>query len=117
MAEPSATCKGIAFEFPEKKRDEVVGYLKQREGRGFDLADQEIRLENGDRVTAIVAIYSGERLLNGKSLAELAAMARVADGLSGSCVDYVTNLAAKLAELGINDPVVRDFQRLIQRPA
>lgn len=112
--EPSATCTGIAFEFSEEKRPEVLDYLRQREGRGFDLKQYEIRLEGGDRVAAIVAIYSGKNLLSGKSVIELAAMARVAEGVNGPCVDYVTNLAAKLSELGIDDPAVHDFQRLIQ---
>jgi hypothetical protein len=60
-AEPLASCKGVAFEFPEEKRGEVLDYLAQREA-GFDLNEKEIRLENenGDSVMAVVAIYAGK---------------------------------------------------------
>jgi cation transport protein ChaC len=114
-AESSASCKGVAFEFPEEKRREVLDYLKQREGKGFDLKPYEIRLENGDRVRAVAPIYSGKNLLTGRSLAELAAMARAAEGDEGPCTDYVRNIAAKLSELGISDPAVDKFRRLLKK--
>jgi len=47
VADPSATCTGIAFQFPEEQGLKVLDYLKRREGKGFDLNQQEIRLENG----------------------------------------------------------------------
>src|ERR1700738_4089117 len=74
-AEPSASCKGVAFEFPEEKRREVLDYLTQREA-GFDLNEKEIRLENenGDSVMAVVAIYAGENLLSERSLSKVLAM-------------------------------------------
>ena len=99
-----ATCVGIAFEFPEEKWGEVLDYIIKREGRGFDSTNKRgSRLESGDQVTAVVAIYSGENLLSGKSLVELVAIVRATEGVNGPCIDYVTNLAAKLSELGIND--------------
>jgi cation transport protein ChaC len=111
-AEPSATCKGVAFEFPEEKRREVVDYLNQREA-GFDLNEKAIRLENEncDTVMAMVWIYSGENLLSGRSLSELVAMVGAAKGDHGSCIDYVRNIEAKLSELGIHDPAVDELQR------
>jgi glutathione-specific gamma-glutamylcyclotransferase len=112
-AESSTTCKGVAFEFPEERRREVVDYLNQREA-GFDLNEKEIRLENenGDSVMAVVPIYSGKNLLSGRSLSELVAMVWAAKGDHGSCIDYVRNIAAKLSELGIHDPAVDELQRV-----
>jgi hypothetical protein len=43
----------------------------------------------------------------------LKALARAAEGVNGPCIDYVTNLAVKLSELGINDPAVDDFLRAL----
>ena len=113
-ADPSRTCKGVAFEFPEEKRQKVIDYLKTREGKGFRLQQTEIRLENGDRVSAIVPIYSGKNLLGRRSPAELAAMARTAGGDNGKCVDYVRNIAMKLADLGVDDPDVDEFWRALK---
>jgi cation transport protein ChaC len=112
--DPSRSCKGVAFEFPEAKRNEVVAYLQEREGKGFGLQPVEVRLESGDRVTAVAPIYSGKNLLSGKSLAELAAMARIAQGVDGKCIDYARNIATKLAELGIDDPEVDEFRRALE---
>jgi cation transport protein ChaC len=114
VADPSRSCKGIAFEFPEEKRNEVIDYLKKREGNGFDLQPVEIRLESGDRVSAIVPIYSGKNLISGRSPAELAVMARTAQGEDGKCVDYARNIAIKLAELGIDDPEVAEFWHTLE---
>ena len=108
--EPSASCDGVAFEFPEEKRREILDYLEQREGKDFEPKQQEIRLENGDLVTALVAIYSGKNLLSGRSVAELVTMASAAEGNCGSCIDYVKNIAAKLSELEIHDPAVDEFE-------
>lgn len=112
-ADSSASCKGLAFEFPEAKRGEVLAFLEKREGKGFELGEHEIRLESGDRVKAVVPIYCGKSLLKGKSVLELAAMARLAVGADGRCIDYVRNVAAKLAELGIYDPAVEEFRRAL----
>jgi cation transport protein ChaC len=111
--DPSRSCKGVAFEFPEEKRREVIAYLEKREGNGFSLQPLEVRLESGDRVNAVAPIYSGQNLLSGKSLADLANMVRIAQGVDGKCIDYARNIAAKLAELGIDDPEVDEFWRAL----
>ena len=108
-ADPSRTCKGVAFEFPEARRQELIAYLKGREGKGFHLRQTEIEIEKRHRVSAVVAIYSEQSLLCGKSTDERAAMARTAEGDRGRCIDYVRNIAMKLAELGIDDRDVNEF--------
>src|SRR5258707_869494 len=49
----SATCHGVAFEFPEAKAQGVRNYLVEREG-GFDLRSYTVRLDDGSAATAIV---------------------------------------------------------------
>lgn len=115
VADPSRSCKGIAFEFPDERRQEVIDYLQKREGKGFNLNEKELRLDNGDRVDAIVLIYSGKNLLNGKSCTELAAMARTAEGESGKCIDYARELITKLDDLGIDDPDIDEFWRALKQ--
>jgi glutathione-specific gamma-glutamylcyclotransferase len=114
VADSSSNCKGIAFEFPERERGRVLACLEKREGKGFRFEPQKVRLESGDWVDALVPIYSGKNVLSGKTLAELARMARKAHGTKGSSVDYVRNAAGKLELLGIDDAVVKDFLREIE---
>jgi len=113
-ADSSASCKGIAFEFPEDKHSEVFAYLKKREG-GFEFSEQNVTLEDGNTVHALFPVYSGKNLLRGKSLIELAAMAKQAVGDCGRCVDYITNIFVKLAELGIKDRAVEEFRRALDQ--
>jgi hypothetical protein len=47
-AEPSASCKGVAFEFPEEKRGEVLDYLTQREASGRKDLDERTRQVTGN---------------------------------------------------------------------
>ena len=42
-------------------------------------------------------------------------MARLATGTDGKCADYVRGIADKLAELGIDDPAVREFWEAVQQ--
>jgi cation transport protein ChaC len=113
-ADSSSSCRGVAFEFPERKRGEVLAYLRRREGKGFALEEQKIQLESGNWVGAVVPIYSGTNLLSAKTYNELAKMACLAEGTNGAGVDYVQNLAGKLANLGIHDGEVDEFLTAIE---
>jgi cation transport regulator ChaC len=115
VADPSRTCEGLAFQFPDESRPQVINYLEKREGKGFNLDERELHLENGNRVNAIVPIYSGKNLVDGMSCTELAAMARTAEGDSGRCIDYARQVAKKLEDLGIVDPDVDEFWRALKQ--
>jgi hypothetical protein len=54
------TLEGESVEFSEEKRQEVLDYLEQREGKDFELTQQEIQLEDLDLVKALVAIIQGK---------------------------------------------------------
>jgi hypothetical protein len=49
-----AVCVGIAFEFPEERRDEVEAYLATREGKNFVLFCLEIIAKEAGSVQALV---------------------------------------------------------------
>jgi glutathione-specific gamma-glutamylcyclotransferase len=84
-----SSCRGIAFEFSEGRRADIVAYLAHREGRNFTLNEQPIVLETGVAVTTLVALYEGTNVLPPTSASEIAAMALRAKGVSGSCADYI----------------------------
>lgn len=112
-ATEGARCNGMAFEFRDDLADSVMAYLAKREG-GFELRPLTITLPDGAEVVATVPIYAqGKNLLVDKSAAELVAMIRAARGESGSCADYVRNVARLLRDAGIEDAAVEDFARAL----
>lgn len=99
-------CQGVAFQFDDKARENVLRELVAREGKTFPLREKPVRIDPGRTVTALVPIYEGDGLLTGKSLEDLAVMAIRAQGTLGSGLDYVRDVARHLAEAGIQDAAV-----------
>lgn len=111
--EDSSVCPGLAFEFSEKDQKEILGYLREREGKAFPLQERTVTLEDGREVKAFVPIYEGKNILN-ESLEELAKKACQAEGNSGKCADYVLNIETKLKALGIEDEEVSKMAELVR---
>lgn len=42
-------CRGIAFQFPDEKNENILSYLKDREGKNFQLVDVNITLEDNSK--------------------------------------------------------------------
>lgn len=105
----AAACRGIAFEFPENRKDEILAYLEAREGKAFPLREMTVRLDSGDEVSAFVPIYKGKNVIDGKTVVETALLVKTATGVHGPCIAYVRGLAEKLSELGIYDTAVTEL--------
>lgn len=110
-------CRGIAFQFPDAQKSEILSYLQEREGKAFQLQEVEVLLENQSEVLALVPLYNGQNLIEGQTTKELAAMALAASGTDGTCLSYVKGIAEKLMALGINDPAVSDLWKEINNLA
>lgn len=106
-------CRGIAFEFPDDHGESIREYLEIREGNSFPLVQVEVRLNDGVCTPAVVPIYTGKQLIEGRTLHELASMVRAASGTHGRCLDYVEGVATKLSEMGIDDPAVAELWKTI----
>lgn len=111
----NASCRGVAFQFPEERRPTVLSYLGKREGPTFPLKELSVTLEGGDKVIALVPIYEGRNIIPEKDLSKIAAMAIKAVGTDGSGVDYVRNIAEQVRASGVDDPVVADLWHEVQR--
>lgn len=111
----SSTCRGIAFEFPEDRADEVRAYLMKREGKAFVLRPLLIYLDDGSPVEALVPIYSGKNLLPIDDQAKLVRMTLRARGMDGSGIEYARSIARELAKVGIDDPVVAEMAQRVFR--
>lgn len=107
-------CEGIAFEFPDQRRQEILSYLNKREGTNFELKDFLIQTTEEGEIQAFIPVYTGKNIIPGKTTKELADMVRNARGTSGNCSDYIRKIAAKLQDLGIEDEAVTEFNEAIE---
>ena len=112
-----AECTGLAFEFPDSMCDRLCKWLLDREGSSFSLEQEDVLLQSGDHVRALVAIndQSARTYIGNQPAAERARLAKSARGTSGACVDYLKNVRAELSKLGIIDPVVGCFWAEVRR--
>ncbi|MBE1163030.1 gamma-glutamylcyclotransferase [Dyella sp. 7MK23] len=112
IADPKASCLGIAFQFPEQRQADVEAHLAEREGKNFALAALMITIDE-QQVPAMSPIYTGPAL-EIQAIEEMIAGIRRATGTNGSCFDYFANVYAELCKLGIDDPVVSRLWRSLQ---
>lgn len=114
-ASETDSCTGRAFEFDDSKGEEIIRYLRKREGPTCDLEEMDVVLPDGHRVPAIVPLNNPEAhtFIGDRSLKERAELARSARGEAGTCADYVRNIWKCLQELGIHDSAVEDFWKLV----
>ncbi len=106
IRDPDATCRGIAFAFPQEKARAVKNYLQTREGKNFPLEEHTIHLQNGEDVSAFFPLYKGKNLLGENDPKKLADMILSAQGRSGHCHDYFKGLIKEFANLHIDDPEI-----------
>ena len=78
-----------------------------------------VRLPDGREVQAVSPVNdrNADTYIGSDAVAQRAAMARVAEGKDGRCVDYVRNIRRRLTDLGINDPAVEEFAALVDSAA
>jgi len=109
----SAHCRGMAFEFPDDREQEILAYLTKREGNDFALDKLPTQLESGDEIAAIVPVYNGNNLIKAEVIEDVAKMVLQANGKSGRCFDYLKCVAEQLRHLGIDDPAVSELWRIV----
>jgi len=109
----STHCRGVAFEFPDDRKQEILSYLTEREGRDFVLRKLPAQLDGGDEIEAIVPIYEGKNLIRADSVDKIAKMVLQANGKNGSCVSYVKGILDKLCSLEIDDSAVTELWKTV----
>lgn len=113
----TGVCRGIAFRFPDTQEMEVLRYLEVREGKAFQLHKLLVRLEDHSEVSAVVPLYNGQNVIEGKTTEDLAAMVLAASGTSGTCLSYVVGVSEKLSAFGINDFSVSALMKALNTDA
>ena len=103
------SCRGVAFHVDGGARDDVIGYLRERElvTAVYHEAWRPVRLLTPEKPTVVALTYVADRAhaQYAGRLPREALLARVRDarGRSGDNASYVLNTAAHLKELGIAD--------------
>ena len=104
---PGGSCKGVAYRVPAAGRDQVYGYLTEREQiTGVYLESMcKVQLEDGRLVTALAYLVdrSHRQYAGDLPREELLRLVRQGVGRSGPCPDYIKNTAAHLEAIGIRD--------------
>ena len=113
--EPGGICEGVAYEVESGRLSDIEEQLRAFEGEAFKLTRTRVLVED-EEVEATVALSrpSHSDYLGRLPLAERVAMARLARGPGGTCLEYVEKTAAALEGLGIEDVRVRTFLERLQ---
>lgn len=102
------SCRGMAFEVPGDRHEEVLGYLRERElvTNVYFEARRPVRLESGRKIEALVYVVdrAHSQYAGRMSDAEIARIVSRSAGRSGHNLDYVLNTVRHLREEGIHDP-------------
>ena len=109
-----ATCRGVAFQFEDNDRaEELLRLLARREG--CKRRELPVLIDGGSAVKAWVYIYLGKNLIDEKTPpTKRAVMVLKAKGTRGCNFDYVEMIFEGLGSVGIDDPAVSEFWRIVQ---
>jgi len=109
-------CHGVAYRVPGGGRDAVLAALDHREKNGYERHVEVLRDREGQRFEGLV-YRAGERnpdFLGPAPLRAIAAQVAASHGPSGSNPEYVLELAAFVAALGVDEPHVIELARHVR---
>jgi cation transport protein ChaC len=109
------SCIGLAFRVPGDLRDEVLGYLRERELVTNVYLERllKIRLDDGETVEAVAYVVDRghEQYAGALDVTDAARVVSGAVGKSGNNEDYVLSTLEHLRALGISDHWLEDVAR------
>ncbi|HKJ00615.1 MAG TPA: gamma-glutamylcyclotransferase [bacterium] len=116
------SCVGVAYGVAAPDVPAALDYLDEREGAGYLRREQPLRLGlegAGPEVTAWVYIPNPEHpsYFGEQDFARLVALVAGGHGESGTALDYLRDLIAHLAEMGITEPELAHVLAAAQRHA
>ena len=117
VAEPGATCWGIAYQISENGAQSVFNYLDYREKGGFERYVEIFHALHPKRrplvheVIVYVARHDNPNYLGPAALTEMAHQIFHSTGPSGPNVEYLVKLADSLRSLGVVDDHVFELEQ------
>ena len=114
--EKGGECIGVLFEIEHADLKNVMEYLKEREGSGFDFPILDIEAK-GTIFQAVTSMYDikHEGFLGNMSFEQRALLVGEAKGEAGSNCEYVESTHKHLIDLGIKDTGVTKFYKEVNR--
>lgn len=111
------SCVGLAFRVPGELRDEVIGYLRERELVTSVYLERtlRIRLDDGEPAEAVcyIADRKHRQYAGNLDASEAAGIVIGAVGQSGRNEEYVASTVAHLKALGIRDHWLEEVAKLV----
>ena len=105
------SCRGVAFRVEGHLRDATIAYLREREQVTSIYLEifANVLLDDGRRVSALTYVADRRHPQYACALSHesLLHFVRQGHGVSGPNADYIRNTQAHLAEIGIQDPILR----------
>jgi cation transport protein ChaC len=102
------SCRGLALKVEGGRREEVLGYLRDRELVTSVYIEKwrNARLDDGQSVEALVYVIDREHLQYAGRMDDerIARIVEAGTGRSGRNIDYLVNTVAHLRESGVHDP-------------
>jgi len=113
--EQGGECIGVVYEIRDENTQEVMAYLREREGLGFSFPEIQVEITENNQTKTVRAFTSMNKHDHGylghldiKTRAQLVSKAK---GEAGTNCDYVTSTRNHLVEMGIEDPYVEQFYK------
>ena len=111
---PGVRCEGVAYRVAAREWPAVVEGLDRRESGGFERLEVPLEWEGPPaRALVYVAWPHNPNFLGPAPAREIAEQVQRSRGQSGPNSEYVLELADALAELGVEDPHVREIAALL----
>ncbi len=111
-------CEGLVFRIASHNVEKETEIIFRREMISFGYAPTFIPIETDDgpiEALTFVADHACERYARDIDREESARMIAQADGINGTNIEYLENLAAQLETLGLDDPAVVDLHARTRR--
>lgn len=115
--EQTAVCWGVGYRVGGDVLPSILEALDYREKGGYERLDVELRFSEASasvRALVYVATPENPNYVGPAASEEIARVIRRAHGPSGSNLEYLIRLAESLAEMGVDDPHVRELADLVE---
>ncbi|MFD1883141.1 gamma-glutamylcyclotransferase [Paracoccus pacificus] len=116
---PGAHCLGLALRVPDDQRQQVLADLREREliTNAYIETPLPVTLADGRVRTALAYVIDPAhwQYCGGMDYDQQARIISTAHGGRGPNADYLYNTVSHLAELGLDDPTLKDLVQRVRR--
>lgn len=114
--DPQAHTWGMVFEVSEETHNATIRALDVREKGGYERVYAPVKTRDDDTVEALFYVGGPESpfWVADEPLSQTAKIIARSEGPSGPNIEYLMRLGQALREMGVDDPHVRELERLVR---